>query len=47
MLKEFSVKNVRTKDKIKLAFIYMLAGFLIFSDTKKAVDLLGFNMATI
>ena len=37
-LKELSVTKVRTKDRVKLAFLYMVAGFLMSSDTKKAVN---------
>ena len=37
-LKKLSVTKVRTKDRVKLAFIYMEVGFLMSSDTQKADD---------
>ncbi|GMN19132.1 hypothetical protein TIFTF001_048582, partial [Ficus carica] len=37
-LKELSVTNDRTNDKLKLAFLYMVAGFLTSSDSKKVVN---------
>ncbi|GMN59347.1 hypothetical protein TIFTF001_028440 [Ficus carica] len=37
-LKELSVIKVRTDDRVKLAFLYMVAGFLMSSDSKKVVN---------
>jgi len=37
-IKELSVKKVRTKNREKLAFLYMVVGFLMSSDTKKAIN---------
>ncbi|GMN31830.1 hypothetical protein TIFTF001_049722 [Ficus carica] len=37
-LKELSVTKVRTDDRVKLAFLYMVAGFLMSSDSKKVVN---------
>ncbi|GMN54912.1 hypothetical protein TIFTF001_024019 [Ficus carica] len=37
-LKELSITNDRTNDKLKLAFLYMVAGFLTSSDSKKVVN---------
>ncbi|GMN20139.1 hypothetical protein TIFTF001_050006 [Ficus carica] len=36
-LKELSVTKVRTKDRVKLAFLYMVAGFLTSFDNKKTL----------
>ncbi|GMN48454.1 hypothetical protein TIFTF001_017625 [Ficus carica] len=37
-LKELSVTKVRTNDRVKLAFLYMVAGLLMSSDSKKVVN---------
>ncbi|GMN51340.1 hypothetical protein TIFTF001_020493 [Ficus carica] len=44
-LKEFSVTKIRTKDRVKLAFQYMVARFLTSSDSKKAMPKLCEMMA--
>ncbi|GMN58449.1 hypothetical protein TIFTF001_027543 [Ficus carica] len=37
-LKKLSVTKVRTNDRVKLAFLYMVAGLLMSSDSKKVVN---------